>query len=76
MFGGGREATWCACHTSGCCRGCRCVVFITSPVSMAPCALVSCCDSGSQADIALPCQRCETVDSISKYKYWVYVINL
>lgn len=36
----GPRATWFACRTSGCCHSCSHVVFITSPVSMAPCIVL------------------------------------
>lgn len=52
MFRRRPEATWFACHTFTCCHSCRCVVFITSLVSMAQCAVFGwscCCASGSHS---------------------------
>lgn len=59
MFRGQPDATWCACHVSICCHSCRCVVFITSSVSMALCTVFGwtrCCVSGSRGDITHSCQ--------------------
>lgn len=39
MFRRGPVATWFSCHTSRRCHGCCFVVFTTSPVSMASCAM-------------------------------------